>query len=93
MLPWKDLLSDEEMEAVVKSIKGYLDSVANFPIEEQPTIAVLVPRNARGVEVVKGGQRGVLGRYPIHFHHSLDMENKAIVVQKAAPIGRTGIQG
>ena len=43
---------DEEMEAVVKSIKGYLDSVANFPIEEQPTIAVLVPRNARGVDVV-----------------------------------------
>ena len=43
---------DEEMEAVVKSIKSYLDSVADFPIEEQPTIAVLVPRNARGVDVV-----------------------------------------
>ncbi|HSG43651.1 MAG TPA: ATP-dependent helicase [Anaerolineales bacterium] len=43
---------DEEMEAVVKSIKSYLDSVVDFPIEEQPTIAVLVPRNARGVEVV-----------------------------------------
>ena len=43
---------DEEKEAVVKSIKSYLDAVADFPMEEQPTIAVLVPRNARGVEVV-----------------------------------------
>ncbi|HEY5729354.1 MAG TPA: ATP-dependent helicase [Anaerolineales bacterium] len=51
---------DEEMEAVVKSIKGYLDSVASFPIEEQPTIAVLVPRNARGVEVVNAlRQKGI----------------------------------
>jgi len=51
---------DEEMEAVVKSIKSYLDSFAESPIEEQPTIAVLVPRNARGVEVVNAlRQRGI----------------------------------
>jgi DNA helicase-2/ATP-dependent DNA helicase PcrA len=43
---------EDEMEAVVKSIKNYLDSFAKAPIEEQPTIAVLVPRNTRGVEVV-----------------------------------------
>jgi DNA helicase-2/ATP-dependent DNA helicase PcrA len=51
---------DEEMEAVVKSIKGYIDSFVENPIEEQPTIAVLVPRNARGVEVVNAlRQRGI----------------------------------
>jgi len=51
---------DEEMEAVVKSIKGYVDSFVESPIEEQPTIAVLVPRNARGVEVVNAlRQRGI----------------------------------
>ena len=51
---------DEEMEAVVKSIKSYVDSFAETPIEEQPTIAVLVPRNARGVEVVNAlRQRGI----------------------------------
>ena len=42
----------DELEAVVKSIKSYVDSFVESPIEEQPTIAVLVPRNARGVEVV-----------------------------------------
>jgi DNA helicase II / ATP-dependent DNA helicase PcrA len=51
---------DEEMEAVVKSIKGYVDSFAETPIEEKPTIAVLVPRNARGVEVVNAlRQKGI----------------------------------
>jgi len=51
---------DEEMEAVVKSIKSYVDSFAKAPIEEQLTIAVLVPRNARGVEVVNAlRQRGI----------------------------------
>jgi len=51
---------DEEMEAVVKSIKSYVDSFAEAPIEEQPTIAVLVPRNTRGVEVVNAlRQRGI----------------------------------
>jgi len=51
---------DEEMEAVVKSIKSYVDSFAKAPIEEQPTIAVLVPRNTRGVEVVNAlRQRGI----------------------------------
>jgi DNA helicase-2/ATP-dependent DNA helicase PcrA len=43
----------EELEAVVKSVKGYLDSVADLPHEEKPTIAVLVPRNQRGVEVAE----------------------------------------
>ena len=43
---------EEEMEAVVKSIKNYLDSFAKTPVEQRPTIAVLVPRNTRGVEVV-----------------------------------------
>ncbi len=51
---------DEEMEAVVKSIKGFVDSFAESPIEERPTIAVLVPRNARGVEVVNAlRQKGI----------------------------------
>ena len=33
----------DELEAVVKSIKSYVDSFVESPIEEQPTIAVLVP--------------------------------------------------
>jgi DNA helicase-2/ATP-dependent DNA helicase PcrA len=43
---------EEETEAVVKSVKSYLDSLADVPDEEQPTIAILVPRNARGIEVI-----------------------------------------
>ena len=43
---------DEELEAVVKSVKGYVDSIWDFPDEDKPTIAVLVPRNQRGVDVV-----------------------------------------
>jgi len=51
---------EQELEAVAKSIKGYVDSFVNFPIEEQPTIAVLVPRNQRGVEMVTAlRQRGI----------------------------------
>ncbi|MFM8874924.1 MAG: ATP-dependent helicase [Anaerolineae bacterium] len=51
---------EQELEAVAKSIKGYVDSFADFPIEEQPTIAVLVPRNQRGVEMVNAlRQRGI----------------------------------
>ncbi len=51
---------EEELEAVVKSVKGYLDSFADVPIEEQPTVAVLVPRNQRGVEVVNAlRQKGI----------------------------------
>jgi DNA helicase-2/ATP-dependent DNA helicase PcrA len=51
---------EDEMEAVVKSIKSYVDSFAKTPIEEQPMIAVLVPRNTRGVEVVNAlRQRGI----------------------------------
>jgi DNA helicase II / ATP-dependent DNA helicase PcrA len=43
---------EQELEAVAKSVKGFVDSFADVPVEEQPTIAVLVPRNTRGVEVV-----------------------------------------
>jgi len=51
---------DEEMDAVVKSIKGYVDSIWDFPDDDKPTIAVLVPRNARGVEVVNAlRQKGI----------------------------------
>ncbi len=51
---------EEELEAVVKSIKGYVDSIWDFPDEEKPTIAVLVPRNARGVDVVNAlRQKGI----------------------------------
>lgn len=48
----KKYTPEDELEAVVKSIKSYVDSFIENPIEEQPTIAVLVPRNARGVDVV-----------------------------------------
>jgi len=52
---------EEELESVVKSVKNYLDTfAAERPIEEQPTIAILVPRNARGVDVVNAlRQRGI----------------------------------
>lgn len=51
---------EQELEAVVKSVKSYLDSFAETPIEKQPTIAILVPRNQRGVEVVNAlRQRGI----------------------------------
>ena len=51
---------EEELEAVVKSIKGLMDSVWDFPDEEKPTVAVLVPRNHRGIEVVEAlKKRGV----------------------------------
>ncbi|MEW6401579.1 MAG: ATP-dependent helicase [Chloroflexota bacterium] len=42
---------EEEMEAVVKSVKGLLDSMKDLPDEQKPTIAILVPRNQRGIEV------------------------------------------
>ncbi len=51
---------DEELEAVVKSVKGYVDSIWDFPDDDKPTIAILVPRNQRGVEVVNAlRQRGI----------------------------------
>ncbi len=43
---------EDELEAVAKSVKSHLDSFADSAQEEKPTIAVLVPRNQRGVEVV-----------------------------------------
>lgn len=42
---------EEELENVTKSVKGYLDSFAEN--ELKPTIAILVPRNTRGVEVIE----------------------------------------
>ena len=51
---------EDELEAVVKSVKSHLDLFADSPHEEKPTIAVLVPRNQRGVEVVESlRKRGV----------------------------------
>ena len=43
---------EEEMDAVVKSVKKYVDSFAKTPVPERPTIAILVPRNQRGIEVI-----------------------------------------
>ena len=43
---------EQELEAVCKSVKNYVDSLAGFADEEKPTIAILVPRNQRGVDVV-----------------------------------------
>jgi DNA helicase-2/ATP-dependent DNA helicase PcrA len=51
---------EEELEAVAKSAKSYVDSIADIPDEEKPTIAILVPRNNRGVEVIEAlTKRGV----------------------------------
>ncbi|MBM4427290.1 MAG: ATP-dependent helicase, partial [Chloroflexi bacterium] len=51
---------EQELDAVAKSVKGFVDSFADIPVEEQPTIAVLVPRNTRGVEVVNAlRQKGI----------------------------------
>ncbi|MCE9646340.1 MAG: ATP-dependent helicase [Chloroflexi bacterium] len=56
----KKFTPEEELEAVVKSVKSHLDSFADSPQAEKPTIAVLVPRNQRGVEVVEAlRKRGV----------------------------------
>ncbi|MDP2975087.1 MAG: hypothetical protein Q8N45_02620, partial [Anaerolineales bacterium] len=56
----KKYTPEEELEAVVESVKSHLDSVADLPHEEQPTIAILVPRNARGIEVINAlKKRGV----------------------------------
>lgn len=49
----KKFTPEDELEAVVKSVKGHLDLFADSPHEEKPTIAILVPRNQRGVEVVE----------------------------------------
>jgi DNA helicase II / ATP-dependent DNA helicase PcrA len=56
----KKFTPEEELEAVAKSAKGYVDSLADIPDEQKPTIAVLVPRNQRGIEVVEAlRKRGV----------------------------------
>ncbi|MBC7878954.1 MAG: ATP-dependent helicase [Anaerolineales bacterium] len=46
----KKYTAEEELEAVVKSVKSHLDSFAED--EQKPTIAILVPRNQRGVDVI-----------------------------------------
>ena len=48
---------EDELDAVVKSVKGLMDSVWDFPDEEKPTVAILVPRNHRGIEVVEALKR------------------------------------
>ena len=56
----KKFTPEDELEAVAKSVKGYLDSLTDIPDEQRPTIAVLVPRNQRGIEVVESlRKRGV----------------------------------
>ncbi|MFZ5821601.1 MAG: ATP-dependent helicase [Chloroflexota bacterium] len=56
----KKYTPEQELDAVVRSVKGYVDSFADVPVEEQPTIAILVPRNQRGVEVVNAlRQKGI----------------------------------
>jgi len=56
----KKYTPEEELEAVVKSVKGYVDSIWDFPDEDKPTIAILVPRNQRGVDVVNAlRQKGI----------------------------------
>lgn len=47
----KKFTPEEELENVAKSVKGYLDSFAED--ELKPTVAVLVPRNTRGIEVIE----------------------------------------
>lgn len=42
---------EQELENVAKSVKGFLDSFGEDEIK--PTIAILVPRNTRGVEVIE----------------------------------------
>ncbi len=56
----KKFTPEGELEAVAKSAKGFLDSLADIPDEEKPTVAVLVPRNTRGIEVIEAlRKRGV----------------------------------
>jgi DNA helicase-2/ATP-dependent DNA helicase PcrA len=56
----KKFTPEDELEAVAKSVKSYVDSLADIPDEEKPTIAVLVPRNQRGIEVIDAlRKRGV----------------------------------
>ncbi len=56
----KKYTPEEELEAVVKSVKGYVDSIWDFPDDDKPTIAILVPRNQRGVDVVNAlRQKGI----------------------------------
>ena len=49
----KKYTPEEELEAVVKSVKGFVDSIKDLPIEQQPTIAVLTTINDRGTDLYK----------------------------------------
>jgi DNA helicase-2/ATP-dependent DNA helicase PcrA len=43
--------AEEELEAVARSVKAHLDSFEEG--EQKPTVAILVPRNQRGIEVIE----------------------------------------
>jgi len=43
---------EQELEAVVKSVKNYLSGFQDAPEEEKPTIAILVPINFRGIDFI-----------------------------------------
>ncbi|MCC7119725.1 MAG: ATP-dependent helicase, partial [Anaerolineales bacterium] len=47
----KKFTPEAELENVAKSVKGYLDSFTEDDIK--PTVAILVPRNTRGVEAIE----------------------------------------
>ncbi len=53
----KKFSPEEELAAVVKSIQQYVASFADLPEEQKPTVAVLVPRNNRGVEFIEALKR------------------------------------
>lgn len=47
----KKFTPEEELENVAKSVKSYLDTFSED--EVKPTIAILVPRNTRGIEIIE----------------------------------------
>jgi DNA helicase-2/ATP-dependent DNA helicase PcrA len=51
----KKFTPEEELEAVIKSVKNYADSFSD--LDAKPTIAILVPRNTRGFEVIEALKR------------------------------------
>ncbi|GAB4537858.1 MAG: ATP-dependent helicase [Anaerolineales bacterium] len=44
---------EQELEAVVKSVKKHLSEFQDAPEEEKPTIAILVPINFRGIDFIE----------------------------------------
>ncbi|MBN2386598.1 MAG: ATP-dependent helicase [Anaerolineales bacterium] len=59
------LTPEQEVEVVVGSVTRLLDSLHDLPSEKQPTIAILVPRNQRGVEVIDALKKQ--GLDPVEF--------------------------